>query len=46
MFQFDNCYWSFDGFKIDSQGRTVADRHYPNGGKYCDQVSVKPSKTR
>jgi hypothetical protein len=39
VYQFDRSYWSFDGYKEDSQGRSVPDPSHANGDKYCDQVS-------
>ena len=41
VYQFDRSYWSFDGYKEDSQGRSVPDPSHANGDKYCDQVSFE-----
>jgi hypothetical protein len=37
-FTFDYSYWSFDGFKLDADGRTVPDMDHPRGKQYCGQV--------
>jgi len=40
-FTFDYSYWSFDGFKLDADGRTVPDVEHPRGKQYCGQVHAK-----
>jgi hypothetical protein len=42
-FSFDHSYWSFDGFKDDSNGYSAADPSHPNGKKFADQVSLLKS---
>ena len=37
-FTFDHSYWSFDGFKDESNGYSAADPSHPNGKKFADQV--------
>ena len=39
-FTFDYSYWSFDGFKEESDGYCAADKSHPNGKKFCDQVRI------
>lgn len=39
-FTFDYSYWSYDGFKKNAKGQSVADPDHPNGGKYVDQERV------